>query len=82
MGSSWWNHEVKLAYALGKPIVPVFQEEFEPPLESKREPHVEAVLRMQGVSFLDKSNVDVDASMGLLDRSIRDLAAGLKNRKE
>ena len=48
-------------------IVPVFQEEFEPPLESKRESRhsIEAVFSACKASvLLDKSNVDVDASMG------------------
>jgi hypothetical protein len=71
LDSLWVNHEIELASAAGKPMVPLFLEDFAIPSIEEVPAHVQELLQYQGVRVLDRNNLYVESAIGQLAESIR-----------
>lgn len=68
--SEWVLKEIEHAHLLGKTMIPVFQESYNP-LSKPNDPHVDALLQFDGVKILDRSNLYVDEAISRLVRMVR-----------
>lgn len=60
--SAWVLEEIRYAHALGKSMIPVFQERYTPP-QGVDDPAVNALLQSDGVRILEISNIYVDEAI-------------------
>jgi hypothetical protein len=74
LDSAWVLEEIRHAHALGKPMIPVFQERYATP-QTISEPAVSALLQFDGVRILDISNLYVD-------EAIRQIAYMIPRKKQ
>src|SRR5687768_669814 len=75
LDSAWVLEEIRHAHALGKPMIPVFQEKYAPP-QAISDPAVNALLQFDGVHILDISNLYVDEAI----KQIADMTPRKKRR--
>ncbi len=77
--SDWVQQEILTAHKLGKPMIPVFQESYNPlaPRDTFP-PHLQALLEHDGVLIFDVKNVYIDQSMEFLARVIENTASWLR----
>jgi hypothetical protein len=68
--SDWVRREIEHACALGKTMIPVFQESYMP-LREMPDQYVEELLQSDGIQILDTKNVFIDESVEKLARMIR-----------
>jgi serine/threonine protein kinase len=70
--SDWVNREIKHAHANSRPMIPIFQENFQRPKPWFRKPeeHVVALLGYQGIHFFDKKGVYLDDAIDALTNMI------------
>lgn len=72
LASNWVNHEIKIAHESRKPMVPVFQESFQPAeLSDELQPHVASLLDHDCVHLLDRRNIHVVHTIDELARIVR-----------
>lgn len=70
--SNWVQKEIKLAYELGKPMIPLFQEAYvRPEDEEKLDPHIQSLLEYEGVHVLDRKNIYIDEAIAKLAKMIK-----------
>ncbi|MBL8161394.1 MAG: protein kinase [Anaerolineae bacterium] len=80
-GSAWVLREVEHAHKLGKPMIPVFQESFQPfPLDQSPSPQVRALLEFDGVQVFDVKNVYVSSAIEMLSKMVENTAAWRKQQ--
>ena len=61
LASRYVREEIRLAHQAGKPMIPVFHEDFNPaPVEPDHDPAVEALIAYEGVHLLSRRNIHVD----------------------
>jgi serine/threonine protein kinase len=77
--SNWVQREIETAHALHKPLVPVFQENYDS-LASRDTPlpPIRALLEHDGVLIFDIKNVYIDQSIEFLARVIENTATSLR----
>jgi serine/threonine protein kinase len=63
--------EIQQAHAAGKPMIPVFQEDYAAPDEAGLDPAVADLLQFDGIPLLDKRNVYVHAAVAELAQQVR-----------
>lgn len=64
LDSTWVQHEIQTAYNLGKPMIPIIQEDFKFPISGQSmAPHIDALLAFQGVPLLDRKGVYIDPAI-------------------
>ncbi|MBZ0285165.1 MAG: protein kinase, partial [Anaerolineae bacterium] len=69
--SEWVQREVEHAHRQNKPMIPVFQESYDPiPLEKLPTPHIKALLEFDGVQVFDVKNVYLSAAVEMLSRMV------------
>lgn len=68
--SEWVRTEIQHAHELGKVLIPVFQESYQP-LPDPPDEHVNALLQSDGVKVLDRQNLYVDEAIAKLAELIR-----------
>jgi TIR domain-containing protein len=72
LASDWVRREIQLASEAGKPMIPVFQEGYRDPANSRvLEPYVRELLTYEGVKLLDRQNLYLDAAIQALIVSAR-----------
>jgi serine/threonine protein kinase len=71
LNSLWVREEIRLAWENNKPMVPVFQENFEPPLAEQLDGHIGALISFEGVHLLDRRNIYVDYAITRLAEIIK-----------
>ena len=77
--SEWVQNEIQHAHEVGKPMIPVFQETFEPfPLDQAPTPSIKTLLEYDGVYIFDVKNVYVPQAVEALARIIENTAAWAK----
>ena len=77
--SNWVNQEIKIAHASRKPMIPVFQESFQPAeLGRDIQPHVTDLLDHDCVHLLDRRNIHVAHTIDELAKIIRGTSIGSK----
>ncbi|MBN1964813.1 MAG: DUF4268 domain-containing protein [Anaerolineae bacterium] len=69
LDSVWVKEEIKEAYARNKTLIPVLQEDFIV-LDGDHPEHIIALLHAEGVKFLDRQNLYIDAAMDSLIKLI------------
>lgn len=75
LDSEWVLREIEHAHKLDKPMIPVFQESFQPfPLEKAPTSHVKALLEADGIQIFDLKNVYISAAVESLYRMVSNLA--------
>jgi serine/threonine protein kinase len=75
--SNWVHREIRVAWKHGKPMIPVFQEDFKfPEPSAKLEKHIKRLLTFQGVTLFDRKGEYIDASIQQLSSMIQQSAAG------
>jgi serine/threonine-protein kinase len=80
-GSAWVLREVEHAHKLGKPMIPVFQESFQPfPLDQSPSPAVRTLLEFDGVQVFDVKNVYVSSAVEMLSKMVENTAAWRKQQ--
>jgi serine/threonine protein kinase len=73
LDSTWVQHEIQTAFNLGKPMIPIIQEDFKfPAADQSLAPHIEALLSYQGVLLLDRKGVYFDAAIADVAKMVRD----------
>jgi serine/threonine protein kinase/uncharacterized protein YgiM (DUF1202 family) len=77
--SDWVQQEIKTAHSLDKPMIPVFQESYDP-LQPRAgdAPSIQALLEHDGVMIFDIKNVYIDQSIEFLARVIENTAAWIR----
>ena len=77
--SEWVVREIETAHGLGKPMIPVFQESYDP-LEARDtpSPHIRTLLEHDGVMIFDVKNVYIDQSIEFLAQVIENTASWLR----
>jgi len=77
--SDWVQREIEAAHDLGKPMVPVFQESYNP-LEPRDSlpPHIRTLLEHDGVMVFDIKNVYIDQSIEFLARVVENTVSSLR----
>jgi hypothetical protein len=70
LDSEWVRREIEHAYLAGKPMIPVFQESFEPP-QRVDSAAVAALLECDGIHILDVKNLYIDYAIDDLATMIR-----------
>jgi hypothetical protein len=70
LDSEWVRREIEHAYLAGKPMIPVFQESFEPP-QRVDSAAVAALLECDGIHILDVKNLYIDYAIEDLATMIR-----------
>ncbi|MEO8612597.1 MAG: protein kinase [Chloroflexota bacterium] len=79
LDSEWVQNEIQHAHEVGKPMIPVFQESFEPfPLDESPTPYIKTLLEYDGVYIFDIKNVYVPEAVEALARIIENTAAWAK----
>jgi len=69
--SEWVQREVEHAHRQNKPMIPVFQESYDPiPLDKLPTPHIKALLEFDGVQVFDVKNVYLSAAVEMLSRMV------------
>ncbi len=68
--SDWVRREIEHAHNLGKLMIPVFQESYEP-FRQMPDPHVEVLLQSDGIHILDTKNIYIDESVEKLAHMIQ-----------
>jgi serine/threonine-protein kinase len=77
--SEWVQREIEHAHKTGKPLIPVFQESYDPiPLEKAPTPHIKALLEFDGVQVFDVKNVYVNTAIEALAQMVENTAAWRK----
>jgi serine/threonine protein kinase len=69
--SGYVRKEIATAFDLGKPMIPVFQEDYTPPPDDTLDAAVNDLLQFDGIPLLDKRNVYVFAAVAELAQQIR-----------
>lgn len=71
--STWVQHEIQTAFTLGKPMIPIMQEDFKfPAADQSLAPHIDALLTYQGVPLLDRKGVFFDATIADVAKMVHD----------
>jgi serine/threonine protein kinase/uncharacterized protein YraI len=74
--SDWVQREIEHAVKIGKPLIPVFQESYDPiPLEQAPTPHIKTLLEHDGVQVFDVKNVYLTAAIETLAQMIENTVA-------
>jgi serine/threonine protein kinase/uncharacterized protein YraI len=74
--SEWVRREIEHASQLGKPMIPVLQESYDPiPLDKAPTPHVKMLLEHDGVQVFDIKNVYLNAAIERLAQMIENTVA-------
>jgi uncharacterized protein YraI len=68
--SDWVRTEIEFAYSQGKPLIPVFQESYQPLAKPPTE-SINALLQSDGIHVLDVKNLYVDQAITDLARMIK-----------
>jgi serine/threonine-protein kinase len=81
--SDWVQREIEHAVRIGKPLIPVFQESYEPiPLDQLPTPFIRTLLEHDGVYIFDLKNVYVPQAVEALARMIENTALWLQRQPE
>lgn len=76
--SEWVQREIAHAHKLGKPMIPVFQESFDPKAVGPGvTPHVKALLEHDGLHIFDIRNIYIDHTLEVLARMVENTARWL-----
>ncbi len=74
--SEWVQREIEQAHRLDKPMIPVFQESYDPiPPDKAPTPHIRALLECDGVYVFDEKNVYLGPAIETLSKMIENTAA-------
>ncbi len=74
LASDWVRQEIRIAVESGKPMVPVFHEEFRPDEnQSRGDASVDALLAYDAVHLLDRRNIHVEHTITELAQRVRKL---------
>jgi hypothetical protein len=74
------RHEIRIAHANGKPMIPVLQESFRASdLAIPHEPHVEALLSHDGIQLLDERGIYIEQAIDEIARLVQ-RTLGLEGR--
>jgi serine/threonine protein kinase len=77
--SDWVQREIEHAHRMGKPLIPVFQESYNPiTLDKAPTPHIKALLEHDGVQVFDIKNVYVSTAIESLAQMVENTAARRK----
>jgi serine/threonine protein kinase/uncharacterized protein YgiM (DUF1202 family) len=77
--SEWVQREIEHAHRSDKPMIPVFQESYDPlPLDKAPTPHIKALLEHDGVQVFDVKNVYVNTAIEALAQMVENTAAWRK----
>ena len=78
--SEWVNREIENAHELGKPMIPVFQESYDPLAPPEQAPPgIKALLEHDGVLVFDVKNVYIDQSIEFLARVIENTTSWVRD---
>jgi serine/threonine protein kinase len=69
--SAWVTEEIRIAHEARKPLIPVYQESFDEAASAGLSPHVDGLLRCDGLHLFDERSVHVE-------HTIEELAAMVK----
>jgi hypothetical protein len=70
--STWVKEEIRIAHTQQRPMVPIFQEGYDPEAaRATREESIEALISYDGVHLLDRRNIHFDHSLSDLARLIK-----------
>ncbi|MAS32367.1 MAG: hypothetical protein CL610_00075 [Anaerolineaceae bacterium] len=76
--SEWVQREIETAHSLSKPLVPVFQESYDPlAARDALSPYIRALLEHDGVLIFDIKNVYIDQSIEFLARVVENTVTSL-----
>jgi serine/threonine protein kinase len=73
--SDWVRQEIQLAHALSKPMIPVFQEDFDPGVQTTLSPHISAMLEFDAVHLFDFDEHLVAAAIESLTERIENTSS-------
>ena len=74
--SDWVQREIEHAHRANKPMIPVFQESYDPlPLDKAPTPHIKALLEHDGVQVFDVKNVYVNTAIEALAQMVENTAS-------
>ncbi|MBZ0300133.1 MAG: protein kinase [Anaerolineae bacterium] len=77
--SDWVQREIETAHGLGKPLVPVFQESYDPlQPPATPSPSIRTLLEHDGVMVFDVKNVYIDQSIEFLARVVDNTVASVR----
>ncbi len=80
LDSKWVLEEIRYAHELGKPMLPIFQENYVPITEPPT-PAVAALLQSDGIHIFDQKNLYIDRAMDDLAQTIRRTLDGNSPRR-